>query len=189
MRGTSTASIAAVLAAASLPAGCDAMAQWINSTEGIHAFLTFDSSAVPANITAFANDIDYVWGAQQIATWRNSTNPDVVLSKYIPYCRDPTPHLDKNNSGLPWWQENKPELVLYQCDQVTPAWECFPGEGTLVLALSCYRAHACDRDCDCVPARPLHRVMPLSFARCAVPPRCDALLGSLTLCLCCRRCS
>ena len=68
----------------------------------------------------------------KVATWRNSTNPDVILSQYIPFCRDPSPHLDANNSGLPWWLEHAPDLVLYQCDRKTPAWECFPGEGVAV---------------------------------------------------------
>mmetsp|Transcript_1684 Transcript_1684/g.3587 ORF Transcript_1684/g.3587 Transcript_1684/m.3587 type:complete len:183 (-) Transcript_1684:824-1372(-) len=83
-----------------------------------------------ANITACASRIDYVWGASEdnVATWRASTNPDVVLSKYIPFTRGPTPHVT-NGSGLPWWQQHKPELVLYRYDRATPAWECFAGEG------------------------------------------------------------
>jgi len=32
-------------------------------------------------------------------------------------------------TALPWWQANKPDLILYQCDRKTPAWECFKGEG------------------------------------------------------------
>ena len=62
----------------------------------------------------------------------------------IPYTRDPdpVPHTSHANStadcryfrpgcptALPWWRANKPELVLYQCDRKTPAWECFKGEG------------------------------------------------------------
>jgi hypothetical protein len=107
---------------------------WRNSTEGIHAFLTFDSKADPSSIAAYAESIDYVWGASEshVKAWRASKNPDVVLSKYIPFTRDPTPHVTGTGpaaSGLPWWQANKPELVLYQCDKKTPAWECFAGEG------------------------------------------------------------
>ena len=42
-----------------------AVPQWRDSTDGIHAFLTFDSAMEhqKANITAFASRIDYVWGA------------------------------------------------------------------------------------------------------------------------------
>jgi hypothetical protein len=107
---------------------------WRNSTEGVHAFLTFDSQAELSSIAAYADGIDYVWGASEnhVKAWRASKNPDVVLSKYIPFTRDPTPHVTGTGadaSGLPWWQANKPELVLYQCDKKTPAWECFSGEG------------------------------------------------------------
>ena len=82
---------------------------------------------------------------EHIAAWRQ-VNPDVVLSKYIPYTRDPgCPQLSGKDGPqcssvtpgfkpgcptcLPWWQANKPDLVLYQCDKKTPAWECFSGEG------------------------------------------------------------
>ena len=109
-----------------------ALPRWRNSTDGIHAFLTFDSAMAhqKANLTAYASRIDYVWGASaaNVATWRASSNPDIVLSKYIPFTRDPAPHVT-NGSGLAWWRQHKPELVLYQCDRKTPAWECFAGEG------------------------------------------------------------
>ena len=112
------------------------MTTWKNSTVGIHAFLTFDSMAANTSIQNYADDIDYVWGSDpaKVKSWRGSTNGNVVLSKYIPYCRDPTPRLSPEPgtgkpTGLPWWQKNKPELVLYTCDRSTPAWECFAGEG------------------------------------------------------------
>eukprot|EP00040_Diaphanoeca_grandis_P013809 m.69741 g.69741 ORF g.69741 m.69741 type:complete len:454 (-) comp24134_c1_seq2:106-1467(-) len=108
------------------------MATWHDSSEGIHAFLTFDSRATAENIAAYADRIDYVWGASSshVAQWRNSSNPNVVLSYYIPFTRDPAPHTTGTPpTGLPWWIENHPELVLYQCDKKTPAWECFAGEG------------------------------------------------------------
>ena len=71
-----------------------------------------------------------MWGAAKnnVATWRASANPDVVLSHYIPFSRDPTPRPGKE-TNLPWWQANHPELVLYRADRTTPAWECFQGEG------------------------------------------------------------
>ena len=120
------------------PAPAPVAASWLNSTEGIHGFLTFDSRASGALIAAHAREADFVWGATEthIAAWRASPQPGAVLAKYIPFCRDPIASQHQNQSGssppasgLPWWQANHPELVLYQCDQVTPAWECFAGEG------------------------------------------------------------
>ena len=111
------------------------MATWKNSTEGIHAFLTFDSDASLPAIAQYGSRIDYVWGAdskpEHVAAWRKA-NPDVVLSKYIPYTRDPScPHLSGTDGPqcsaktpgfkpgcpdcLPWWKANHPDLVLYQC--------------------------------------------------------------------------
>ena len=130
--------IASSTAARMSAAASAASTPWPNSTaDGVHTFLTFDSAMEhqKANITAFASRIDYVWGASaaNVATWRASPNPAVVLSKYIPFTRDPAPHVtpvpNTSGSGLPWWQTHKPELVLYRCDRKTPAWECFAGEG------------------------------------------------------------
>ena len=73
------------------PPGVDSqMATWKNSTDGIHAFLTFDSGATVDAIQKYGSRIDYVWGhgGKATDTWRK-VNPDVVLSKYIPYTRDP----------------------------------------------------------------------------------------------------
>ena len=68
------------------------LAKWKNSSTGIHAFLTFDSGATLPAIAAFGNRIDYVWGAdskpEHIAAWRK-VNPNIVLSHYIPFTRDP----------------------------------------------------------------------------------------------------
>lgn len=107
---------------------------FLNSSQGIHAFLTFDSKSSPASIAAYAGRIDYVWGASErnVPLWRNSSNANIILSKYIPFTRDPAAHVTghgANATGLPWWEQNRPELVLYQCDRTTPAWECFSGEG------------------------------------------------------------
>ena len=110
-------------------------AHWRNTTEGIHAFLTFDSRASDAGISEAGSQVDFVWGSteHQIPKWR-AVNPDAILAKYIPFTRDPAPGphqttVNGSTTGLPWWQKNMPELVLYQCDRVTPAWECFSGEG------------------------------------------------------------
>lgn len=64
---------------------------WVDTTDGVHAFLTFDSGVSPANITAHAKMYDYVWGAHSahIASYR-AGNQDIMLSMYIPYSRDPS---------------------------------------------------------------------------------------------------
>ena len=74
---------------------------WVDSTDGIHAFLTFDSRVDPASIESHGNAIDYVWGASAttISAWRRS-NPKIVLSYYMPFTRDPTPHTTKDHRGI-----------------------------------------------------------------------------------------
>jgi hypothetical protein len=120
------------MASATLPTASavrTAPARWQNTTDGIHAFLTFDSFADPANLSRYAENISFVWGASasRLDAWRRSANPAVVLSHYIPFTRDPAPN--RTAEMLPWWQANHPSLVLYTCDRATPAWECFSGEG------------------------------------------------------------
>ena len=126
-----------------LPAAVPApMARWKDSSEGIHAFLTFDSEASVAAIKEFGSRIDYIWGhGANTATWR-AANPDIVLSHYIPYTRDPGcpqmsgkdgPHCHNKTSPfvpgcptcLPWWKQNHPDLVLYQCDKKVRPYYCF----------------------------------------------------------------
>ena len=107
--------------------------QWIDSSTNIHAFLTFDAKATKENIDKYGDKIDYVWGSSEskVPYWRGdkSPNKNVILSKYMPYSRDPAPHTTGNPpSGLPWWKQNHPDLILYTCDRKTPAWECFAGE-------------------------------------------------------------
>ena len=100
-------------------------ARWKNTTEGIHPFLTFDSRASDAGIAQYGDRIDYVWGssASQIPKWR-AVDPDAILSKYIPFTRDPAPNSSiGKDEHLAWWQANHPELVLYTlfaraCDPV-----------------------------------------------------------------------
>ena len=104
-------------------------AQWANSSNGIHAFLTFDSHAAPTSISTYGKQIDFVWGAtaSHVPLWR-AANPRAILSKYIPFTRDPAPS-PSSKDHLEWWRAHHPDLVLYRCDRQTPAWECFAGEG------------------------------------------------------------
>ena len=109
-----------------------AKTNWIDSSHNIHSFLTFDSKTNAANINTHGKAIDFVWGATEhnVNVWRNSSNKDVVLSYYMPFSRDPKPHpTGTPPTSLPWWIQHYPTFVLYQCDRVTPAWECFAGEG------------------------------------------------------------
>ena len=81
----------AVTYAASAWAAAPPSAAWKDTTDGIHAFLTFDSKVDPSLAAPYADRIDYVWGSTEskISWWRASKNPNVVLSKYIPFTRDP----------------------------------------------------------------------------------------------------
>ena len=53
-------------------------------------------------------------------------------SRHTRYSRDfnvsgrwtPDSNSTDHTSGLPWWQKNHPDMVLYRCDRTTPAWEC-----------------------------------------------------------------
>eukprot|EP01047_Picozoa_sp_COSAG01_P078132 COSAG01_NODE_14318_length_1469_cov_2.920438_2_plen_208_part_00 len=107
--------------------------RWRNSTEGIHAWLPFDGESNGTAVSEYATSIDFVWGSSQkrIPEWR-AKNPGIVLAKYMPYTRDPNPVPHTSNASstadcryfkpgcptaLPWWRDNKPELILYQCDR------------------------------------------------------------------------
>ena len=52
-----------------------------------HTYLSVPFSARTARTFTKASSIDYVWGASpgHINAWRQSSNPDVVLSAYIPF--------------------------------------------------------------------------------------------------------
>lgn len=98
----------------------------------------FDSYATPEAIARYGSQIDFVWGAtpHTVAQWAKASHAS-IMSYYMPYSRDPAPgtHLtpDHNSTsgktGLAWWQQHHPSLILYRCDRKTPAWECFSGEG------------------------------------------------------------
>jgi hypothetical protein len=63
LSGSATSALAAALLVARGATGAPPnMAVWKNSTEGIHAFLTFDSGATAPAIKEYGARIDYVWG-------------------------------------------------------------------------------------------------------------------------------
>jgi hypothetical protein len=118
--------IVAVLACAAL-ASC----KWADSSNGIHTFLTFDSSAVEKNITAGnMKRVDFVWGATNgyVGDFQKANNA-TVASKYIPYARGDR----RGTAGLKWYQKHRPSFVMYKCDRVTPAWSSFAGEKSIDL--------------------------------------------------------
>jgi hypothetical protein len=103
---------------------------WPDSSNGVHLFLTFDSSVKPNEISENPNatQLDFVWGANphHIQAYRNSSNPDTVLSRYIPCCRDGSARYLK---GLAEYKaKGWGDRVLYTCDRKTPAWTTYPGE-------------------------------------------------------------
>ena len=67
---------------------------WVNSTAGVHTFLTFDSSWLATELKADPTDprakhVDFVWGADEWALAPiRAANPETRTAKYIPRCRD-----------------------------------------------------------------------------------------------------
>ena len=124
-----------ILAAASPLGGVGAGARsaparpaWPDTSEGIHAFLVGDDYAPPSVIEEYADRLSFVLRATQMPAWRSSNHRDILLARYMPYTRDPSPSCHPQPCDmLPWWQRNHPELVLYRCDRKTPALECWPG--------------------------------------------------------------
>src|SRR5690242_3722439 len=55
---------------------------------GIHYFQTFDYKT--SDVAKLASHAVFVWGSDQsISAYRASSNPGIVLSKYIPFTLDP----------------------------------------------------------------------------------------------------
>lgn len=96
---------------------------WVNSTVGVHTFLTFDYLMSPATPAANLTNYDFVWGASgsTVADFRQKS-PNTVFSFYMTFNRDFV------GKPLAWWQTRHPECVLYKCDRVTPAYQCYGGE-------------------------------------------------------------
>ena len=85
---------------------------WVDSTENIHSFFTFDGNTDVSTIDA--TNVDFVWGSNKPEDWHKQ-NPNTVLSTYIPYMWDFT------GQNLSTWQKTHPDWIVYQCDRVTPA--------------------------------------------------------------------
>lgn len=121
-------------------------------TGGVRTFWLFgpeDETAL-ANYSGRLESVDLMWGAHYPPWWRNSTWNATPLLHYAPYARDPcgkgskhpacgwggdywttdTPH------NLSWFQKHRPEFVVYQCDQKTPAGWSGPGATLVPLDIS-----------------------------------------------------
>ena len=88
---------------------------WVNSTDGIHVHLNFDSEISPAALERDAHKFDFVFGAQRhhLSVYAQA-KAETVLTWYLPYSRDP----DNNDT---WWKHYHPSWLLYECDKTTRA--------------------------------------------------------------------
>eukprot|EP00927_Polykrikos_kofoidii_P036814 TRINITY_DN31055_c0_g1_i1.p1 TRINITY_DN31055_c0_g1~~TRINITY_DN31055_c0_g1_i1.p1 ORF type:complete len:428 (-),score=51.38 TRINITY_DN31055_c0_g1_i1:71-1303(-) len=104
-----------------LPFTAWAQQPWLNVTN-VGLFLTFDD-LTPEEIAKNAEDYDYVWGAPEdhIPLYRASSNPNIVLSYYMPYSRDCS-HGDYDSAFAEYWNATHPDWIMYKCDRKTPAW-------------------------------------------------------------------
>lgn len=96
---------------------------FINTSNDIHLFLTFDYSIT--NPAAIAKRYDYVWGAEakNITAFRTA-HPDIFLTYYISFFRESrTLNGDRTIHNLSYWKSIHPDWILYKCDRVTPAYE------------------------------------------------------------------
>ena len=79
--------------------------------DGIARGQVFDNQVPDKSV--YAGLVDFVWGASTLAQPAGA-----VPSGYVPAFRD----FDRTHT-LAWYQANHPDWVVYQVDQVTPAWE------------------------------------------------------------------
>ena len=92
--------------------------RWVDSSEGVHEFLTMDIAykGQDVAIKAAATRFDFIWGSSVPGAWRNVSSA-VVPSLYTPYAWDAG-----WGGNLTWWQTNHPDWLLYKCDRTTPAY-------------------------------------------------------------------
>jgi len=90
-----------------------------DTSNGIHAFQSFDYHITPSEARAHANRYAYLWSASTYPVPRPwyQGNPAIVATHYIPYARDSSYHT------LKWFEHFHPDWILYRCDRKTPAWE------------------------------------------------------------------
>jgi hypothetical protein len=89
---------------------------------GIGLFQPFDGGISKRQAVADADRYVMTWGSDKPMSWRNG-NRSISTGYYLPFDTD----ADRGSFGdlghsLAWWDRNRPDWVLYQCDRKTPAW-------------------------------------------------------------------
>jgi hypothetical protein len=99
--------------------GTAAPSPFIDTANGIHAFLTFDYRLTAAQVPQVAPRYDFVWGASRsyVAAF-HAANPKMIVSFYMTFDEEP-------GCNLSCAQASHPDWVLYQCDKTTPV--TYPG--------------------------------------------------------------
>ena len=117
------------------PSGPPAPTRWADSEDGVHTFLTFDSSGLAKQLGAHPTDprarrLDFAWGADRWALEPlRAANPDTRTSKYIPCCRDTSVGLYGAAAVANYTRRGWESRVLYTCDRKTPAYYDHGGPG------------------------------------------------------------
>eukprot|EP00026_Physarum_polycephalum_P010102 Phypoly_transcript_10253.p1 GENE.Phypoly_transcript_10253~~Phypoly_transcript_10253.p1 ORF type:complete len:402 (+),score=37.04 Phypoly_transcript_10253:20-1225(+) len=92
-----------------------------DTTVGPYYFLVFDDS-IKTNYQKNGNPLPtrptyaFLWSANaDLIDMYQDTNPQMALSFYFPFSRDP------DMRALKWWKNHHPTWLLYACDRETPA--------------------------------------------------------------------
>jgi hypothetical protein len=100
----------------STPGGTTASSPFIDTSNGIHAFLTFDYHLTASQVPQIAPRTDYIWGgdSDKVAAW-HAANPKLIDTMYMPFNQDGT------GCDINCWKASHPDWVLYLCDRTTPS--------------------------------------------------------------------
>ena len=74
-------------------------------------------------VSDITTQVDYVWGASDhhIAAYRQSKQPGIILSSYIPYNRDPYARGGSAKGIENYTKQGWESRILFKCDHKTPA--------------------------------------------------------------------
>jgi hypothetical protein len=105
-------------AAPTPPAGRVTRIAFLDTSYGIHPFVTFDYDIAPAAIPAIGTRTLFVWGARarNVEAWHRA-RPGLIVSHYVPFNRDP------GDQDLAHWTSAHPDWILYECDRRTPVFQ------------------------------------------------------------------
>jgi hypothetical protein len=115
--------------AAQSDGGTGGASPFMDTADGIHAFLTFEYSISVSAIPQIGPRTDFIWGADQprVSAW-HAANPKTFVSSYIAWNQDQSGH------DITYWKANHPDWVVYKCDRSTPA--TVSGYSALILDIS-----------------------------------------------------